>query len=230
MFDLKKYSTLLLDADETLLDFEKAEAYSIKQTCEKFSIPFSSERAELYSSINQALWKRHEKGEVTKAEIKLNRFVQFAKAVDSSADPREMGSFYEATLSTCGELLDGAAEFCAELSRHYKLYIVTNGLATVQRPRLNASGLLPFFEKVFISEEYGSQKPEKLFFDKIFKEIPEKDKGRICIIGDSMSSDILGGINAGIDTCFFNPKNRPETLTPTYKAESFKDMLKIFVP
>ncbi len=210
------------------MDFYAAEKYSIQKACEKFGIPFSEERAQLYSSINNSLWKRHEKGEVTKAEIKLFRFAEFIRAVGSSADPREMGAFYEATLATRADLLPGADALCRTLHQSYKTYIVTNGLAAVQHSRLKNSGLLPYFDRVFISEEYGSKKPEKLFFDRIFEEIPEKDKSRICIIGDSMSSDILGGINAGIDTCFFAPEDADAPYTPTYRADSFEALVKIF--
>ncbi len=226
---LKKYSTLLFDADNTLLDFNKAERFSIKQTCENFGISCSDEYAELYSKINLSMWKRHEKGEITREEIKLFRFMEFIKQIGADIDPKEMGRYYESTLCTRGDIFPGAKELCHSLKPHYNMYLVTNGLAKVQHSRLSKSGILPYFDKVFISEEYGSQKPEKLFFDRIFKEIPEKDKSRICIIGDSMSSDILGGINAGIDTCFFAPASASEAYTPTYRATSFEEILKIFI-
>ena len=228
MCALKKYSTLLIDADNTLLDFNLAERLSITATCEKFGIEPDENKAELYSKINLSLWKRHEKGEVTKEEIKLFRFMEFIKAVGSSADPREMGRYYETTLATRGYLLEGAVGFLKSIRPYYKTYIVTNGLAAVQHSRLELSGILPYFDGVFISEEYGSKKPEKLFFDRICEKIPEKDKSRICIIGDSMSSDILFGINAGIDTCYFAPKGSPEPYSPTLRAESFEELIKIF--
>ena len=119
--------------------------------------------------------------------------------------------------------------FLFQRRRHnFELYIVTNGIATVQKSRLAKSGLLPCFKGVFISEEVGSQKPEKKFFDYILDKIPEKDKSKVIIIGDSMSSDILGGINAGIDTCFFNPWGRAEIYSPTYTAKSFDELYNIF--
>ena len=228
MCALKKYSTLLIDADNTLLDFNLAERLAITAACEKFGIEPDENKAELYSKINLSLWKRHEKGEVTKEEIKLFRFMEFIKAVGSSADPREMGRYYETTLATRGHLLEGAVGFLKSIRPYYKTYIVTNGLAAVQHSRLELSGILPYFDGVFISEEYGSKKPEKLFFDRICEKIPEKDKSRICIIGDSMSSDILFGINAEIDTCYFAPKGSPEPYSPTLRAESFEELIKIF--
>ncbi|MBQ9768742.1 MAG: YjjG family noncanonical pyrimidine nucleotidase [Clostridia bacterium] len=228
MHTLKKYSTLLIDADNTLLDFSLAERLAITSACEKFGIEPDEKNAALYSEINLSLWKRHEKGEVTKDEIKLFRFMEFIKAVGSSADPKEMGKYYEKTLAAQGHLLPGAIDFLKSIRPFYKTYIVTNGLAAVQHSRLGLSGILPFFDGLFISEEYGSKKPEKLFFDRISDNIPEKDKSRICVIGDSMSSDILFGINAGIDTCYFAPKGAPEPYTPTLRAESFEELTKIF--
>lgn len=226
---LKKYSTLLFDADNTLLDFSSAEKFAITKACEKFGIPCGEEEVKLYSKINLSLWKKHEKGEITRDNIKLSRFIEFTQTVGAQTDPKAIAAFYEAALATRGDILLGADLLCKALCDSYDMYIVTNGLASVQHSRLGNSGLLPYFKKLFISEEYGSQKPEKVFFDKIFEEIPEKDKSRICIIGDSMSSDILGGINAGIDTCFFAPVGVPEPYAPTLRAYSLGDILKIFL-
>ena len=122
-----------------------------------------------------------------------------------------------------------AEELCKKLSEKYELYIVTNGIGTVQQSRLAKSGLLPYFKDVFVSEKIGSQKPEKKFFDFVFENISEKDKSKVVIVGDSMSSDILGGINAGIDTCFFNPLGREEVYSPTYAVKSFKELENIFI-
>lgn len=226
---MKKYTTLLFDADETLLDFISAEAMAIQSVCNDFSIPYSEELRRLYSGINASLWKQLEKGLVTRDIIKIRRFEQFAEAVNTSADPSAMSAVYVDALSRCGTLLNGAEELCRILSENFDMYIVTNGIGCVQRGRLSASGLLPYFSGVFISEDVGSQKPEKKFFDHIFASIPEKDKEKICIIGDSMSSDILGGINAGIDTCYYAPETANKVYTPTYTAKSYADILKIFL-
>lgn len=226
---MKKYTTLLFDADETLLDFPAAEKASLKKVCEKFGIAYSEEIRKTFSDINLALWKQLEKGLITRDLIKSRRFEQFADTLGISADPKEMAPFYVSNLAECAFLLDGADALCKKLSLDYDLYIVTNGIASVQKKRLAKSGLLPYFKSVFISEEVGSQKPEKKFFDYIFESIPEKNKSKTIIIGDSMSSDILGGINAGIDTCFFNPWGREEIYTPTYTAKSFEELENIFI-
>ncbi|MBO5200091.1 MAG: YjjG family noncanonical pyrimidine nucleotidase [Clostridia bacterium] len=226
---MKKYTTLLLDADNTLLDFYAAEAAAIEKTCLRFGIPFSAEVASLYSAINDSMWKMLEKGEITRDLLKVRRFEKFIKQMGATADPKEVAAFYEDSLAQGAILLPGADALCKRLSQHYELYIVTNGLKNVQRRRFAACGLAPYFKDVFISEEFGSQKPEKAFFDGVFAKLAEKDKTKVCIIGDSMSSDILGGINAGIDTCWFCKDGGAETYTPTYKAADFDELLRLFI-
>ena len=140
-----------------------------------------------------------------------------------------MAADYIEGLKQGGMLLEGADALCNELSKVYSLYMVTNGITEVQNSRLARSGLLPYFKGVFISEEFGSAKPEKEFFDKIFKLIPEKDLSKICIIGDSMSSDILGGINAGIDTCYLSENTENLPLTPTYIVKDYTELKKVFL-
>ena len=226
---MKKYSTILFDADETLLDFPACEKAALCSVCEKFGIEFNEEVRATFSAFNLALWKQLEKGLVTRDIIRIRRFEQFAEHFCLTADPKEMAVFYVEMLSTFAFLLKGADKLCEKLSAEYDLYIVTNGIGTVQQKRLAKSGLLPCFSEVFISENIGSQKPNKEFFDFVFENIPEKDKSKIIIVGDSMSSDILGGINAGIDTCFFNPWGREEIYKPTYTANSFEELEAVFI-
>lgn len=221
---MKKYSTILFDADETLLDFPACEKAALCSVCDKFGIAFSEEVRATFSAFNLALWKQLEKGLITRDLIKIRRFEQLAEHFSLAANPKEMAVYYVHMLSTFAFLLDGADKLCERLSKEHKLYIVTNGIGTVQQNRLAKSGLLPYFSEVFISENIGSQKPSKEFFDFVFENIPEKDKSRIIIVGDSMTSDILGGINAGIDTCFFNPWGREEIYKPTYTAKSFEEL------
>ncbi len=226
---MKDYSTLLFDADNTLMDFYAAEEEGIKNTCLAFGIEYIKQTGELYSKINDGFWKRFEKGEIKREEIKVGRFREFIKTLGLNLSPKEMSQRYIEELS-CGKmLLDGALDTCRRLSEKYAMYIVTNGNAYVQRRRFDGCGLEPFFKDVFISEELGAKKPDKQFFLKVFEEIEEKDTSRICIIGDSMSSDILGGINAGIDTCFFNRYDTQRLYEPTYEVKNFTEMEKLFL-
>ncbi len=224
----QKYTTLLFDADNTLLDFFAAEARAIEITCNHFSIPFSLEVGKIYSQINDSFWKKFEKGEIKREEISIGRFAKFVETMNSDADPLALSEFYIEELSNGNMIIEGADKLCETLSKKYDMYIVTNGHASVQKRRFGTSPLPKYFKKSFISEEIGFKKPQKEYFDIVFKELPEKDKSKICIIGDSMSSDILGGINAGIDTCFYNRFNSPKIYEPTYEVENFDEMLKIF--
>ncbi len=224
-----KYKILLFDVDETLLDFPASEKEALQRVLLNFGIGYTEELRATFSAINLALWKQLEKGLITRDVIRIRRFEQFAEAAGISADPKEMSALYVKFLSESCFVLPGAAKLCERLSKEYELYIVTNGIGTVQQSRLAKSGLLPYFKGVFVSEEIGSQKPERRFFDFIFEKIPEKDKSKFIIIGDSMTSDILGGINAGIDTCFFNPWGRDELYPPTYTVTSFKELQNLLI-
>ena len=143
-------------------------------------------------------------------------------------DAEKMALWYFEELSKGNMLLDGALSLCESLAPHYKMHLITNGSTYIQKKRLGNSPIRAFFDKVFISEEMGVKKPDKAFFDMVISEIDEKDKSKICIIGDSMSSDILGGINSGIDTCFFNRSGEKGKYIPTYEVKSFEEMKRLF--
>ncbi len=225
---MRKYTTLLIDADDTLLDFAAAESRSIRLTCENFGIPFSPSVGQVYSQINDALWKQLEKGTITRGEIRTRRFVEFVEHLGISADPIALADKYITLLSESGDIIDGADRLCEKLSRNHDLYMVTNGTTWVQKERLARSNIMPYFKGCFISEEMGTSKPAKIFFDKVFDAIGATDTSKICIIGDSLSSDIKGGINAGIDTCYFGKRQEGISPWPTYIAETFDEITELF--
>lgn len=225
---MKKYTTLLFDNDNTLMDFYAAEERAIKATCAAFGAEPSDENAELYSGINDGFWKRFEKGEIKREEIKEGRFRDFCEALCLDADYREMAAFYYEELAKGNMLLPGAAELLEALYPLYDMHLITNGSTYIQKKRLATSPITRFFGKIFISEEMGVNKPDPAFFSAVLKEISERDKSKICIIGDSMSSDIKGGINSGIDTCFFNRSKDEKKYEPTYEVKNFDEMKKLF--
>ncbi len=224
---MKKYTTLLFDNDNTLMDFYASERQAIEQTSTAFGVEYNDSIGRLYSEINDSYWKRFEKGEIRREEIKVGRFKTFVERLSLSGDPEEMANYYFEALSNASILLEGAKELCQKLCRQYKMYLITNGSTYVQKKRLSASPITPLFKGVFISEEMGVKKPDREFFDIVLSRIEEKDKSKICVVGDSMSSDILGGINAGLDTCFFNRGDK-KIYTPTYEVKSFKEMEELF--
>ncbi|MBR6634076.1 MAG: YjjG family noncanonical pyrimidine nucleotidase [Clostridia bacterium] len=224
-----KYTTALFDLDGTLLDFASAEKQGFFAAMEKHGIPCDINVYERYSAINDSLWKAFERKEITKEEIGTKRYEILFEEMNITADAQQVGKDYKARLAGMGILYDGALELCERLvSKGIKLYAVTNGTAHIQANRMAVSGLDKVFIKTFVSEEIGFRKPDKEYFDYVFENIEEKDKHRILIIGDSPTSDIKGGINAGIDTCYFAAEPHPD-ISPTYIAGSYDEVEKIIL-
>ncbi len=203
------YRTLLLDADNTLFDFTRAEYEALTDCLRARGLPHDTTVTDRYHAINDEYWKRLERGEITRGGLKLARFIDLFNAFGFDSDPATMAKDYMQALSTKAFLLDGAHDFCAALHGHCRLYLITNGATQSQRGRLARSPITPLFEDVFISEEMGCAKPEKAYFDAVAAAIPHFDPADALVIGDSLSSDMQGGINAGLATCWFNPQGKP---------------------
>lgn len=201
---------VLLDIDDTLLDFGKAEAAAIKKTFERIGIPATDEVIARYSEINNAQWSALEKGELTRQQVLVRRFDILFEELGIKGVPSEMAqASYEYLLGIGHYFIDGAVELLEALKDKYELYIVSNGTACVQDRRLASAGIAPYFKDIFISERIGADKPSREFFDRAFSRIEGFEREKAIIVGDRLSSDILGGINAGITTCWFNPKRLP---------------------
>ena len=217
------YRIALMDADNTLLDFTKSEHEALCDCLRARGLPTHKEITDTYAKINDDHWKQLERGEITREFLRVNRFSAFFKTFGFDADPALMADDYMLALSTKSYLMEGALELCRHLYGKCRLFIITNGNTFVQKGRFDPCPLAPFFENCFISEEMGCAKPEAVFFEKISALIPEYDPKETIVVGDSLSSDIQGGINAGLDTCWYNPHGKPlkEGIRPTYVAESF---------
>ncbi len=199
------YDFILFDADGTLFDFNRSERYSFTKLTENFGFDFSEEIYADYHVINDRLWKDHENGLVTKPFLLVERYRRLFEKYRIDVSPEEANLFYLAALGSCRFLTEGALEICAYLSSFKPLYIVTNGEASVQNSRYSSSELRPYFSDIFISGSVGVSKPSKEYFDYVEAHIDGFDRKRAIIIGDSLTSDIRGGNNAGIDACWFNP-------------------------
>ncbi len=224
-----RYTTALYDLDGTLLDFKTSEKQGFFEALEKHSIPCNQAMYERYSKINDELWKAFERGEISKEAIGCRRYAILFDEYQIDGDFVSVGNMYKAILATKGIVYGGAIEHLQRLkSKGVQLYAVTNGTAHIQHSRLAVSELDKLFLRTFVSEETGYQKPEREYFDFVFANIPEKDKSKILIIGDSPSSDIKGGINAGIDTCFFSSQPNAN-IRPTYITDSYEEIEKIIL-
>ncbi|MBR5438172.1 MAG: YjjG family noncanonical pyrimidine nucleotidase [Clostridia bacterium] len=228
----KKYTTVLFDADNTLLDFDKDEDCALRKTMELYGVPITEENIKTYVEINQGMWKAIERGELTKPELKRTRFKNFFSAINFScaADPFEVNEKYLSLLGEGGNTLCGAVELCRELKeKGYDLYIVTNGIEKTQKNRLTKSGLLPFFTEIFVSETIGHQKPKKEYFDYVLSHIKETDKEKIILVGDSLTSDIKGAMNVELKCVWLNLKAQelPEEYTPDYVIGDVREVREI---
>ena len=222
------YTTLFFDLDNTLLDFSRAEEWAIRNTLKNFGIPDDSETVELYSQINLSYWQRFERGEIPKNDIFEGRFKTLLSVLKQEGNTSEISQCYIKNLSLTYFKIDGADEILTYLKdKGYRIFATTNGFAFTQKNRIEKSGLDRFFEKVFISENLGYQKPEREYFEACLKEIGEKNKSNVLIIGDSQSSDILGGINAEIDTCWFKQGGQDEKYYSKFKINNLYDLKNI---
>lgn len=223
-----EYTSLLLDLDNTLLDFNKAEAAAVKKVLARNGLPDSEEVVKTYSRINKSFWERFERGEIEKTEIYAGRFRKLLSVLGKEGNAEELSHEYGGYLSEGFFTVDGAFPILDYLKeRGYKLYAATNGLSSTQYRRIKGSGLEPYFDAVFVSEDAGHQKPEKAYYDYILANIPEKNKKKILIIGDSQSSDILGGINAGIAACWFNPTGDKPRYSSKYEIKALSELKEI---
>lgn len=225
----EKYTTVLFDADNTLLDFDKDENCALRKTMELYGVPVTEENIKAYVEINQGMWKAIERGELTKPELKRTRFKKFFEAINFRCDtnPFEVNEKYLSLLGEGGNTLEGAVELCRELKeKGYDLYIVTNGVANTQKKRLTKSGLIPLFTDIFVSETVGHQKPKKEYFDYVLSHIKEKDIDKIILVGDSLTSDIKGAMNVGLKSVWLNLKGQdlPEEYKPDYVISDVRDV------
>ena len=196
---------LFLDLDDTILDFRKAEHRAVRQAISEAGIPATDAVCVRYSEINLRHWQMLERGEITREEVLVHRFTQLFEELGHPVDGEKIARRYEALLGQGHDYLPGAEQTVKqELYGKYRLFLASNGTARVQHSRLTDAALYPYFEQVFVSEELGANKPSREFFRAAFDRIPDFDPARAMMVGDSLTSDILGGLQAGIATCWVN--------------------------
>lgn len=223
----KTYKDLMLDMDGTFLDFDAAEKSAFFTAMKQFGHEADEEAYQIYTRINRSYWEAHERGEISREELIVARFTTFFEQIGISQDGAAFEEIYQKLLGEGHELIRDAWEVLEYLKGKYRLFVVTNGVEATQRNRLRLSGIVKFMDEIFISGCIGVQKPQKEFFDYCFAHIENADPVHTLVIGDSLTSDIQGGMNAGIDTCWFNPKgkSRPQTGAGSLEGrEGYTDM------
>ena len=204
-----RYKTVLLDLDHTLLDSNASEQAAFAATVRSIGLEPTPELFAEYNLINKALWAAVERGETTPVALRTERFEQFVTAIGVDADPEALAVTFTTGLGDNGELYPGARGMLDALADRHRLAMVTNGLSEVQRARIERLDLGGYFDAVIVSAEIGTSKPGTKIFDITFEELGLPDRSSALMVGDSLSSDIQGGINAGIDTCWYNPHGNP---------------------
>ena len=217
---------LFLDLDDTILDFHKAERIALSKTIRQFGVEPTEEVLHRYHVINKWHWEQLEQGKLTREEVLQNRFGVLFEELGVAADKEVCAQAYEKNLSIGHYFLPGAEEAVERLSQKYRLFLASNGTASVQHGRMTSANLYRFFEKVFVSQEIGHNKPSKAYFDGCFAQIPGFDPAKAMIVGDSLSSDIRGGINAGIKTVWVNPSHAENKtdIHPDYEIEALHQL------
>lgn len=222
------YKFLLFDLDHTLLDFDSAEDIALTQLLKEEGVTDIQAYKDYYVPMNKALWKDLEQKKITKQKLVNTRFSRLFAHFGIEKDGVYLAERYQFYLAQQGQVYSGAMELLDNLiDRGYELYAATNGITTIQTGRMAHSGLAPYFNHIFISEQLQTQKPEALFYEKIGQEIAGFDKEKALMIGDSLTADIQGGNNADIDTIWYNPQHLENHTQahPTYEIHSYQDLL-----
>lgn len=217
---------LFLDLDDTILDFHKAEYIAIGKTLQSFGLEPTEQVRARYSVINKAHWERLERKELTREEVLVGRFATLFREYGIETDAVQCARRYEDFLSIGHYFLPGAEEALERLSKKYKLYLASNGTAKVQAGRLKSANISHYFKEIFVSQQIGADKPSIEYFQRCFARIPGFDPAQAMIVGDSLTSDILGGKNAGIATCWVNPKGVPgrRDIVPDHEIGSLAEL------
>ncbi len=216
---------LFLDLDDTILDFHKAERLAISKTIRDFGVEPTEEILARYHVINKWHWEQLELGTYTRDQVLVKRFQVLFDELGHSVDAPVCAKAYERNLSIGHYFLPGAEEAVKRLHQKYRLFLASNGTAIVQHGRMTSAGLYPYFEKVFVSQDIGYNKPSREYFAGCFAQIPGFDVSKAMIVGDSLTSDIRGGINAGLKTVWVNPGHADcGDIRPDYQIEALSQL------
>lgn len=224
---MAKYDIFLLDADDTIFDFKAAAAEALKKTFKECSLPYSDEAYTIYMEINDVLWKRLERKEITQEELKKLRFTAVLERLGLKFSGEKMSEIYVKNLGECAVFFVGAEEFLSALGAMGRIYIITNGFKAVQERRLKKFRVERFASGVFVSETVGANKPDVRFFNYVKEKVPLFDEERVLVIGDSLTSDIALANAGGVDCVWYNPSGKPLSggAKVDFIARSYGDVL-----
>ena len=215
---------VFLDLDDTILDFHRSEAVALRKTLQSLNVQPTDEVIARYSAINRAHWQALERKELTREQVLTGRFRQLFEELGLNVSANVAQSLYEKNLSESHFFIDGAPRLLKQLSQKYPLYIASNGTTIVQTSRIASAGIGRYFKGIFLSQQLGADKPQIEFFERATGQIEGYTPEESIILGDSLTSDIQGGINAGMHTCWFNPHGRERNgITPEFEIANLSE-------
>lgn len=229
---MRRYDTILFDMDDTLFDFHRSEREALQKTLLRRGLEPTAQRLDRYREISEALWRGFERGEVTAEWLVVERFAQFARELGCDADPAAWNREHAEGIGRESWLMPGAEKLCRSLfAAGCRLAIVTNGMGISQRGRLASSPIAPLISGLFVSHDLGVRKPETAYFQAVLHGLGNPDRSRTVIVGDGLPSDIQGGLNAGIDSIWFNPRGEENTtgIHPSEQARSLEEVGRIIL-
>lgn len=221
-----KYEWVLFDADDTLFHFDAF--LGLQMMFASFDVDFNESHYKDYQLLNQALWVQYQNGQINAQQIQLQRFTVWGERLNCS--PFDLNSAYMAAMAEICKPLEGATALLETLrAQEIKLGIITNGFIELQEIRLARTGLREYFDVLIISEEVGVAKPDPRIFDSALEKMNHPSRTKVLMVGDNPDSDILGGMNAGLDTCWLNTHQRalPEGILPTYQISDLNQLQRL---
>ena len=226
---MAKYNCIMMDIDNTLLDFDAAERKALLETLQQFSLPCDEAAVSRYHEINSSLWGELNKGKIRRDKLVVERFDRFVKEVGAAAKATELNRAYTEHLATHADVIPGAEEALQELAEVATMIAVSNGTELVERGRLKLSGFEKYFDDIFVSEAVGVSKPNPKIFQMAMRKLGIEHSDKVLVVGDSLSADIQGGVNAGLDTCWVNMNGMENEsgLTPTYEVKALRELYPI---
>ena len=226
---MAKYNCIMMDIDNTLLDFDAAERKALLETLQQFSLPCDEAAISRYHEINSSLWGELNKGKIRRDKLVVERFDRFVKEIGAAAKATELNRAYTEHLATHADVIPGAEEALQELAEVATMIAVSNGPESVERGRLKLSGFEKYFDDIFISEAVGVSKPNPKIFQMAMRKLGIEHSDKVLVVGDSLSADIQGGVNAGLDTCWVNMNGleNESGLTPTYEVKALRELYPI---
>lgn len=224
--NMKDYRLVFIDADDTLFDYKRSERHALTQTCQEYNIQADDQLLSDYSKINKQLWLDYENNLINHETLRTERFKRLFRLKGFDINERAFSKSYIDHLADTSFLFDDAEETCGYLHAKYIIVVITNGIRRVQTKRLAASKINRYVDHVIVSEDALYSKPNIGIFQYAEKITAYNQKDAMIIVGDSLSSDILGGINYGIDTCWLNKDNAVAIgqIQPTYIIDSLKSL------